>query len=88
MPMLPTMTYLVIARHGQDRRDVSVPSYEAPRLRVPVAPEHLFRTGKGLTLCGLRVDETWERFPAQDGRLSPGACPECRALREAEQPTL
>lgn len=88
MPMLPTMTYLVIARHGQDRRDVAVPSYDAPRLRTPVAPEHLFRSGKGLTLCGLQVNETWERFPDRDGRLSPGACAECRALREAEQPIV
>jgi hypothetical protein len=77
--------YVVVARRGQDgrgggsmRRGVSAQG------RVPVAPEHLFRPGRGSTVCGLQIDETWERFGAISGHLSGDACPQCRVVREPE----
>jgi hypothetical protein len=76
--------YVVVARRGQDGRgDGSMRRGVSAQGRVPIAPEHLFRPGRGSTVCGIRIDETWERFADSAGRLSGDACHECRGVHRA-----
>ncbi|HUR73892.1 MAG TPA: hypothetical protein VMZ00_06425 [Sporichthya sp.] len=77
---------VVVAREGADRVGDSLPRFRSsPMLsRVPLPPEHLYRPGKGKTLCQLLVDQSWERFPALDGQVSYSTCPACRDEFEAE----
>jgi hypothetical protein len=73
--------YIVVSRRGQDERHLTRTRPQGPTnpSRIPVPPEHLYKSGSGRTLCKLAVDETWERFPARTGSgLSDTACPECR----------
>lgn len=73
--------YVVVATRGQDGRGLGQMRFRgtAEFERSPVPPEHLYRAGSGRTLCRLKVDETWERFPAREGRLSAMACAQCRS---------
>ena len=76
--------YVVVARHAQNNRDAPAIRRMAPGGKpLPVPPEHLFRPGRGTTLCGVAVDETWQRFGAQAGLLSAHACGQCRQIRES-----
>jgi hypothetical protein len=76
--------YVVVARHAQNNRDAPAVRRTAPDGKlIPVPPEHLFQPGRGTTLCGVAVDETWQRFGSQGGLLSLQACGQCRQIREA-----
>lgn len=86
--MIRTLELVVVARSGSDRPDAAQPHYRSSATvgRVPVPPEHLFRPGKGATLCDLDVDQNWERFPLLAGRTSHDTCPTCLQNLEALQP--
>jgi hypothetical protein len=77
------LEYVVVARHAQDDRGAtSTRRTSSDRPRVPVPPEHLYRPGRGTTLCGEAVDETWERFSTRRGLLSVEACIQCRQIMD------
>lgn len=87
--MIPRLEVVVVAREGANQVGELRPHFRSsPSLsRVPLPPEHLYRPGKGKTLCALTVDQSWERFPALDGRVSYATCPACRDEIEAEPPS-
>lgn len=71
---------VVVAQQGQNEPDAVQPRQfrSSSRVkRIPLPPEHLYRPGKGQTLCQLPVDQSWERFPNLDGRMSHATCPTC-----------
>lgn len=79
---------VVVAQQGANE-----PADLAPRFRsssslrrVPLPPEHLYRPGKGQTLCQLPVDQSWERFPQLDGRTSHATCPACAEKVDGNRP--
>ncbi len=77
---------VVVAQQGANEPDEIQPRFRSSSRvrRVPLPPEHLYRPGKGQTLCQLPVDQSWERFPQLDGRMSASTCPSCAENYERE----